>query len=87
MGREKWIRSGDTLYGMTDPKVKMQPRQHIYGAIDLNVDEIIDVIVSNRWRRNTSDHFGRKETFDPPVPLPQMIDILIDLWEAEGLDV
>jgi len=25
--------------------------------------------------------------FPRPVPLPQMIDILTDLWEAEGLDV
>ncbi len=28
-----------------------------------------------------------KAMFPQPVPLPQMIDILTDLWEAEGLDV
>jgi len=26
-------------------------------------------------------------SFPKPVPLPQMIDILVDLWEAEGLDI
>lgn len=25
--------------------------------------------------------------FPQNVPLPQMIDVLVDLWEAEGLDV
>lgn len=86
-GREKWIKSGNITSSIVESKIKIMPRQHIYGAIDLNVDEIIDVIVSNRWRKNTSDHGGEKETFHPPVPLPQMVDILIDLWEAEGLDV
>ena len=86
-GRENWIKCGDITSGIVDSKVKIMPRQHSHGAIDLNVDEIIDVIVSNRWRKNTSDHGGEKESFHPPVPLPQMVDILIDLWEAEGLDV
>jgi len=56
------------------------------GAIDLNVDEVIDCIVSNRWRSALKG--GKdKAMFPRPVPLPQMIDILTDLWEAEGLDV
>lgn len=55
------------------------------GAIDLNIDEVIDCIVSNRWR--TALKGGKdRGTFPTPVPLPQMIDILTDLWEAEGLD-
>jgi hypothetical protein len=55
------------------------------GAIDLNIDDVIDCIVSNRWRTALK---GAKDkgTFATPVPLPQMIDILTDLWEAEGLD-
>lgn len=54
-------------------------------AVDLDVDEVIDCIVSNRWRSALKG--GKdKATFPKPVPLPQMIDILTDLWEAEGLD-
>ena len=45
----------------------------------MDVDGVIDVIFSQRWRQNTP--------FPQPVPLPQMVDILVDLWEAEGLDV
>jgi hypothetical protein len=56
------------------------------GAVDLDVDEVIDCIVSNRWRSALKG--GKdKAMFPKPVPLPQMIDILTDLWEAEGLDV
>lgn len=55
-------------------------------AQNLNVDEVIDCIVSNRWRSALKG--GKdKATFPQAVPLPQMIDILTDLWEAEGLDV
>lgn len=55
------------------------------GAVGLNVDKIIDLVVSNRWRLATKGGQKEKEkaTFDKPVPLPQMIDILRDLWEAE----
>lgn len=53
------------------------------GAQSLNVDEIIDLIVSNRWRMATKGGPKDKSSFDKPVPLPQMIDILVDLWEAE----
>ena len=56
-------------------------------AIDIDVDEIIDHILTNRWRtpavageENSSSGFPRS------VPLTQMVDILVDLWEAEGLD-
>ena len=56
-------------------------------AIDIDVDEIIDHILTNRWRtpavtgeENSSSGFQRS------VPLTQMVDILVDLWEAEGLD-
>jgi len=61
------------------------------GAIDLNIDDVIDCIVSNRWRtalKGGGAGGGAKDKgmFSTPVPLPQMIDILTDLWEAEGLD-
>jgi hypothetical protein len=47
------------------------------------VDEIIDIIFSQRWREEEKE----KTTFPQPVPLPQMVDLLVDLWEAEGLDI
>ena len=52
-------------------------------AIPLDVDEIIDLIFSQRWRSQEGD----RSQFPQAVPLPQMVDILVDLWEAEGLDI
>lgn len=54
-------------------------------AVPLEVDEIIDVIFSPRWR-NAGEEDGPPQRFPQNVPLPQMVDILVDLWEAEGLD-
>jgi len=77
-GRLQWLTKNDNL---TDKK--KNPHR---GATDLNVDEVIDCIVSNRWRSALKG--GKdKAMFPRAVPLPQMIDILTDLWEAEGLDV
>mmetsp|Transcript_8302 Transcript_8302/g.12783 ORF Transcript_8302/g.12783 Transcript_8302/m.12783 type:complete len:121 (+) Transcript_8302:35-397(+) len=49
----------------------------------LDVDEIIDLIFSQRWRSQAPE----RSQFPEAVPLPQMVDILVDLWEAEGLDI
>lgn len=54
-------------------------------AVPLEVDEIIDVIFSPRWR-NAGNEVGPPRRFPQNVPLPQMVDVLVDLWEAEGLD-
>lgn len=94
-------------------------------AVPLDVDEIIDVIFSPRWRgggvpltneaatttttvttspqqqqqqgetesTTTATDAGSDDLRAPPrrfptnVPLPQMVDVLVDLWEAEGLDM
>ena len=73
-------------------------------AKDIDIDEIIDLIVSNRWRqqappRGASSSASSLDTarnatrrrddacFKNPVSLPQMVDVLVDLWEAEGLDI
>ena len=57
----------------------------------IDVDEIIDIILSNRWRASTTYDAGEEKkdgtVFPRTVPLPQMVDILVDLWEAEGLDI
>ena len=54
-------------------------------AVPLEVDEIIEVIFSPRWR-NAGNEEGPPRRFPQNVPLPQMVDVLVDLWEAEGLD-
>jgi hypothetical protein len=96
-------------------------------AKDVDIDEVIDLIVSNRWRQTTHPHptpspvpppppsrassgssisdaataealaaaaaaaanRRREENarFPNPVSLPQIVDVLVDLWEAEGLDI
>jgi len=57
------------------------------GAIPLDVDEIIDVVFAPRWRGIVEDSVEPPQRFPQNVPLPQMVDILQDLWEAEGLDI
>jgi hypothetical protein len=54
-----------------------------FTVIPVDVDEIIDVIFQSpkQWREE-----GGPRCFPCNVPLPQMVDILQDLWEAEGLD-
>lgn len=49
-------------------------------AMDLDVDEVIDTLFASS-RPNTTPKY-----FSTSIPLPQMIDILQDLWEAEGLE-
>jgi hypothetical protein len=58
----------------------------IRAAVPIEVDEIIDVIFSPRWRGVAHNEEGPPRCFPQNVPLPQMVDILVDLWEAEGLD-
>ena len=76
--REAWCGSGGGAKGTAAPRK----------AIPIDVDGVIDVLFDPRWRGG-----GRiKVSLEPPrfptnVPLPQMIDVLTDLWEAEGLDV
>ncbi len=60
-------------------KKTVEPQQPQRQATSLNVDEIIDVIF-------THTQMAEPRFFPQPVPLPQMVDILQDLWEAEGLD-
>jgi len=72
-------------------------------AVPIEVDDIIDILFSPRWREvtpvsntGTMEDGGQQQqqqqqlqhprSFPQPVPLPQMVDILVDLWEAEGLD-
>lgn len=84
MGRKLWLATGASPNN-NDPNKLSIERHEREGAINLNVDEIIDCIVSNRWR-NAQKGGSDKAMFPTSVPLPQMIDILVDLWEAEGLD-
>ena len=87
-GREQWLTkdnsaaqnaSGDIANTSSGKKSASTNGNRCRGAVDLNVDEIIDCIVSNRWRSALKG--GKdKAIFPQAVPLPQMIDILTDLW-------
>lgn len=59
------------------------------GAVNIDVDNIVELILSNKWRLAAKGGKAEKAkaTFDTPVPLPQLVDILVDLWESESLDV
>jgi hypothetical protein len=54
-------------------------------AVPLDVDKIIDVLFHASSREARASNLS-PEKFPRQVPLPQMVDILSDLWEAEGLD-
>ncbi len=95
LGRQEWLNlnGATSSTGASSPPVDQQrclpsSKKKKKGATSLNIDKIIELIVSNRWRLATKG--GQKErekaTFDRPVPLPQMVDILVDLWEAEGMN-
>jgi hypothetical protein len=75
--RQKWLR-----HQTTNEEINSRKRQH---PIQINVDEIIDVIFQSP--RQIKSNGGVHPRFPQNVPLPQMVDILQDLWEAEGLDV
>jgi hypothetical protein len=83
MGRKQWLATGISPNNDNPNRVTIK-RVRQEGAVNLDVDEIIDCIVSNRWR-NAQKGGKDKAMFPSSVPLPQMVDILIDLWEAENL--
>jgi hypothetical protein len=96
--RHEWLLS------CKSPSTSTHVKRH---ASSIDVDEVIDLIVSNRWRQQapppttkgayssaSSLDTARSATkrrddacFAEPVSLPQMVDVLVDLWEAEGLDI
>lgn len=87
--RDAWCgrRSRDVVDGTTSSS--SESSSVVRAAIPIDVDEVIDVLFDPRWRGGISKN---KKDEGPPrfpqnVPLPQMIDVLTDLWEAEGLDV
>lgn len=79
-GLEAWEQNRRKWLKRENHEKKQQ--QH---AIELNADEIIDVIFTSPRQLRMNGGVGRR--FPQNVPLPQMVDILQDLWEAEGLDV
>ena len=94
---------------LSSPSSKKKTPGRRHHARDVDIDEVIDLIVSNRWRQQppapptsrnssgssfSSSDAARGSTrrrddacFPTPVSLPQMVDVLVDLWEAEGLDI
>ena len=84
-GLAKWLAAREVWCGNGADKGAIAASRK---AVPIDVDGVIDVLFDPRWRGG-----GRiKVSLEPPrfpknVPLPQMIDVLTDLWEAEGLDV
>lgn len=90
--RKQWVSSAAT--------VEKSSKRH---AKDIDIDEVIDLVVSNRWRQQVPKGFSSSSSsldtaksatkkrddacFASPIALPQMVDLLVDLWEAEGLDI
>lgn len=92
--REQWCRKRKS--SDDDPDSNNSASNHkpkAASAIPIDVDGVIDVLFDPRWRGGSVVAGQRaKMSLQPPrfptnVPLPQMIDVLTDLWEAEGLDV
>lgn len=89
--RRKWLQSNDTIMSLSS-SIQSQQRRH---AVPLNVDDILDIIFTVTPTAVTSPTnnniiavgFQTIPIFPRPVPLPQMLDILEHLWEAERLDV
>lgn len=99
--RNNWLSSCKSA---TSSSSSSNSKKH---AKQIDVDDVIDLIVSNRWRQQpppppsrgpgnstSSLDTARSATkrrddacFAGPVSLPQMVDVLVDLWEAEGLDI
>jgi len=82
-GLAAWERSRQEWLQHTAAAAAQQQPKH---AVEVNVDEIIDVVFASPRQLRANGGKGRRN-FPQPVALPQMVDILQDLWEAEGLDV
>lgn len=123
--RREWLASSSAFHSLSSSSSKSsssttstsslfhptkKPKRH---AQDIDVDEVIELIISNRWRQQPpppppKHHHATSSTssldttksssknnsskrddacFPNPISLPQMVDVLVDLWEAEGLDI
>jgi len=136
-GLQRWQDARDVWCGNSSGNSQSSTSASLpRSAINIDVDEIIDILFDPRWRGGgivptvpvpsaaaaasiattrtdsgtlspSSSDFGESSGVLPPilspqqqlhqdhlpprfpsnVPLPQMIDVLVDLWEAEGLDI
>lgn len=82
-GLDKWVRDRH-LFRQKDNERKETSMQN-NGAKkydDDDIDEVIDIVVTNRWRTMNSQG-ERGVSFPTPIPLKQMVEILVDVWEAD----
>jgi len=95
-GLRKWEKARSQWLSHKSPDCPSDPTtEQPRTAVNIDVDEIIDLIISNKWRDAPSPRRGAGSrgtkiegcSFGQPIPLPQMIDVLLDLWEAEGLEM
>ena len=70
-------------------------------AQNIDIEEILDHILSNSWQQRPPSPTSRstsgsskentkqrmRSSLSDPVPLRQIVDVLVDLWEAEGHDM
>mmetsp|Transcript_28946 Transcript_28946/g.43066 ORF Transcript_28946/g.43066 Transcript_28946/m.43066 type:complete len:175 (-) Transcript_28946:433-957(-) len=96
--RDQWLSISTTHDATTEKNHSIYKKMQRH-AVELDVDEVIDCVFSNRWRQTAQTSPSGKSSgkgihqkiddgsFPCPVPLSQMVDILVDLWEAEGLDM
>lgn len=83
--RQQWLNHREEGDRGREQQQQLLQRSNNPHAVPVNVDEIIDVVFASP--RQLRANGGKGRNFPQPVALPQMIDILQDLWEAEGLDV
>jgi len=91
-GLEKWLAAREAWCRKPESSSNSKEMKGGRRAVPIDVDGVIDVLFDPRWRGGGPLGGRVKASLEPPrfpknVPLPQMIDVLTDLWEAEGLDV
>jgi hypothetical protein len=91
-GLEKWLATREAWCRKPESASNNKDVNGGRRAVPIDVDGVIDVLFDPRWRGGGPLGGRVKASLEPPrfpknVPLPQMIDVLTDLWEAEGLDI
>jgi hypothetical protein len=89
--RRVWLKRNHHHAESVEQQRQQQEQRH---ALELNVDEIIDTLFASSRQQSSDDITTTSQQqqqqyppyFSMSIPLPQMIDILQDLWEAEGLE-
>ncbi|KAL1081999.1 hypothetical protein E1A91_D09G101600v1 [Gossypium mustelinum] len=74
--RQQWI--GNKKSKNRPQKVR-EPKLSIYGL------SMVNPFWPCSWNATYESLLGNNKPFPQPIPLPEMIDFLVDIWEQEGL--